>query len=358
MKARRPLQERGHSDAADRSGQALLLDHASSGNAGISATLPREPENTNRVSQSTPVKTGLMAAERVSRVLNIIEGNAIDTTAREVPLDDITLLSSSARKLALKGRSDKEEPGSFPGKPTDERLHNAHREQHADAPTKGVEPTGIEKDFASESVEMQDEPPLLLAIQTGDLSEIMRLLQERADPNASDMLGETPLFEAAALGNAGIVAALLHHSADPGKTAVSGMTPSDLAPNATIMKMLGSVAAGGSSESILAELSEPEQKIIRKEFDEAQQRASAEDSFRAFQESRRQSRKGRTEHAVAKSTGTAAGALTKIAQKKDGNAQPTGRCADCGKFCKESGDDGKFYCDACWEAWVSVARQT
>ncbi|CAE8613435.1 unnamed protein product [Polarella glacialis] len=66
------------------------------------------------------------------------------------------------------------------------------------------------------------EPALSRAARAGSMSDVLLLLEGRADPNECDEVGETPLFEAAARGEPDIVAALCMFNADPGVQSVAG----------------------------------------------------------------------------------------------------------------------------------------
>jgi len=71
--------------------------------------------------------------------------------------------------------------------------------------------------------------PLASAAREGDLDEVRRLLEERADPNITDELGETPLFEAVASGFDDVTAILLLHKADPERRSDAGGVAADIA---------------------------------------------------------------------------------------------------------------------------------
>merc|ERR1719424_2613383 len=69
-----------------------------------------------------------------------------------------------------------------------------------------------------------EEPPLVVAVREGSITQVEQLLQQRADPNALDILGETPLFEASASGSFRLAAVLLLAGADPLRRSPSEQT--------------------------------------------------------------------------------------------------------------------------------------
>mmetsp|Transcript_50066 Transcript_50066/g.149492 ORF Transcript_50066/g.149492 Transcript_50066/m.149492 type:complete len:179 (-) Transcript_50066:192-728(-) len=73
------------------------------------------------------------------------------------------------------------------------------------------------------------EAPLARAAREGDVEEVRRLLEERADPNSTDDLGETPLFEAVASGFSDVTALLLLSGADPQRRSDAGGAAADIA---------------------------------------------------------------------------------------------------------------------------------
>lgn len=84
----------------------------------------------------------------------------------------------------------------------------------------------------------QDPEALLLAVQGGTFTDVIKCLDLRADPNAVDVVGESSLFEAAARGNNDVVAALLLHAADPAQQSPYGTVPSDMAASASTKTLL------------------------------------------------------------------------------------------------------------------------
>jgi len=95
---------------------------------------------------------------------------------------------------------------------------------------------------AEEEISIQESAmpvsPLALAVQAGNLQLVLRLLQDRADPNEVDAVGETPLFEAATTGNANIMAALLLANADPRWQSPSSNCALDFAANGSTQLLL------------------------------------------------------------------------------------------------------------------------
>lgn len=73
------------------------------------------------------------------------------------------------------------------------------------------------------------ESALTIAARTANLTEVLMLLQNRADPNDYDALGETPLFEAVLQGQPDVIASLLLSNADVNVRSATGNTPRDIA---------------------------------------------------------------------------------------------------------------------------------
>ncbi|CAK9041312.1 Ankyrin-1 (ANK-1) (Erythrocyte ankyrin), partial [Durusdinium trenchii] len=87
-----------------------------------------------------------------------------------------------------------------------------------------------------------NQDPLACAARTGNVGEVLRLLEQGQNPNRGDELGETPLFEAAACGSVEVVAALLVHRADPEQTSFSGGLAADLATEPVTKTLLATYA--------------------------------------------------------------------------------------------------------------------
>lgn len=82
------------------------------------------------------------------------------------------------------------------------------------------------------------ESPLMMAVRTGNTSDVLSLLQRSADPNDYDVLGETPLFEAVLRGQADVIACLLLHNADVNICSAAGNTPRDIATSGSARGLL------------------------------------------------------------------------------------------------------------------------
>src|SRR6185312_14140559 len=81
-------------------------------------------------------------------------------------------------------------------------IHPASNESKSSAPTAGAA-AGPDMVLALHS-----------AVRTGDLEQVIRLLEAGADPNSLDPLGGTPLLTACWLGHTSIASALLSRGAD------------------------------------------------------------------------------------------------------------------------------------------------
>eukprot|EP00404_Azadinium_spinosum_P021233 CAMPEP_0180615378 /NCGR_PEP_ID=MMETSP1037_2-20121125/31913_1 /TAXON_ID=632150 /ORGANISM="Azadinium spinosum, Strain 3D9" /LENGTH=573 /DNA_ID=CAMNT_0022635143 /DNA_START=1 /DNA_END=1722 /DNA_ORIENTATION=+ len=111
--------------------------------------------------------------------------------------------------------------------------------QHAIAPMSAETITIVAENATEDLPDLRSTAtPLLVATQSRDLSEVQRLLEERADPNVGNAVGEIPLFEAVTSGNADLIASLLLHSADPCKQSDNGSVASQLAPNTVAATLL------------------------------------------------------------------------------------------------------------------------
>lgn len=90
----------------------------------------------------------------------------------------------------------------------------------------------VEEDFVHRGraqVQELGETALIAAVRQGNVAKVTRLLETRADPNATDGFGETALMEAASAGVPGLCQALLLGGADPLQKAPGGITAQGLA---------------------------------------------------------------------------------------------------------------------------------
>jgi len=215
------LRQRADPNARDIVGETALFEAAAQDNIRVVAALLCAGADPDLRSPSDLTARELAASEGIEALFaafsgdNVTTGNA-GTSAIAVILHDSGLGEEEIREV-------------------ENRLHIIMEEE---------EPQPVPA-HATEAY--PEEPPLILACREGNLWQVLRLLQHKADPNASYSSDETtPLFEAALQDNSSVVAALLLANADPASGSTAGERPADIAMDASVKALLD--LAGGEQD--------------------------------------------------------------------------------------------------------------
>eukprot|EP00434_Breviolum_minutum_P025068 symbB.v1.2.022144.t2/scaffold1909.1/size96399/8 len=218
------LNARAEPNDYDREGETPLFTAASHGSPDVVATLlmcNAEPL-TRSIRGRTP--WDVASGDAIRSLLNFFAGQELDSKSSEVLLTSLGDATVDAIRLELSERA---------------------------ANRRGLRPVETDADGAAVTrrrplpplpPEDLNQDPLACAARSGDVDEVVRLLEGGCDPNVGDELGETPLFEAASAGSVNVVAALLVHRANPQQKSLSGGIAADLATESVTKSLLATYA--------------------------------------------------------------------------------------------------------------------
>jgi len=208
----RELRDGADPNAGDDLGETPLFEAAVTGDADVVAALLVHRADPSKRSHSGMLPETMSNSGAVRGLLGFFNGQDLGDEAREFVLESLSEVVRPTVERELQER--------FPNKVE----VFVRKETRQDLPRPS--------DIANLS-----QQPLAAAARTADLEEVLRLLEDGADPNCIDELGETPLFEAASSGNADVTAALLLHGADPKLKSFIGTTAVNLADDPYIISL-------------------------------------------------------------------------------------------------------------------------
>lgn len=259
---------------ANSVGETLLFDAAKEGNANIMAALMIHSADPRRESMNYMVPSDVASDNAVQDLLEVFSGAANDGHKKRKSLEilDVGLQARvsqflkdaeiptghpqqqkqdsqvnkqpSIKCLLDMSELEDEESTQLDGKSKeselDDHLHSDRTSTRCD-----FEMSELEEEVEA-SEEQQGSPTsrdtgvtsLVAAIQRDDLSGVLKLLEEGADPNSAHIVGHTLLADAVLVGNPDIVAALLIFDADVTETSVDAVSPLQLESHKSVKAML------------------------------------------------------------------------------------------------------------------------
>lgn len=230
------LKARAEPNEYDKKGETPLFTAVSDASPDVVAMLllcNAEPL-TKSIHGTTPWEVA--ACRQTRSLLSFFAGQELEETEKTQLLDSL----SQGMQEAI-GHAISERAANRRGLRPAEEVPN---EDGAPIRQRPLPPLPPEVKKARDAMAAKDlnQDPLACAARTGDVEEVLRLLDGGHDPNIGDELGETPLFEAASAGSVDVVAALLVKRADPGKRSLSGGIAADLAADSVTRSLLSTYA--------------------------------------------------------------------------------------------------------------------